>query len=147
MKRALKLFAIVERFSFSSPPRALFFKATLFTLRLPQSTTNIRLTMFDHVSNYPKDCFSRIGEQLCAATEGEAEMCLIDGEKYTSRAQSNTLKYFFQPDRLLRPSTHGKGLASAKKMDGKILEKFCCILGMCSDRFWVSMGSVDLFSW
>ena len=97
MKRALNFFAIVERFSFSSPPRALFFKATLFTLRVPQSTTNIRLTMFDHVSNYPKDCFSRIGEQLFAAAEGEAEMCLIDGEKYESRAQRNTLSTVYGP--------------------------------------------------
>ena len=93
--------------------------------------------MPDHDSNYPKDCSSRIGEQLCAAAEGEAEVCLIDGEKYESGAQRNTLKYFFRPDRLLSPSTHGKGLASAKIANEKNPEKFCRILGMCCDRFWV----------
>ena len=61
----------------------------------PQSTTSIRLTMPDHVSKYPKDCSSRIGEQLCAAAECEGEMCLIDGKKYESRAQRSTLSTFF----------------------------------------------------
>ena len=74
--------------------------------------------MFDHVSNYPKDCSSRIGEQLGAATEGEAEMCLIDGEKYESGAPTNT-QYFFWPDQLLSPSSHEKGLASAKIVNEK----------------------------
>ena len=73
--------------------------------------------MFYHFSNYPKDC--RIGEQLRAATEGEADMCLIDGEKYESGAQRNTLKYFLRPDQLLSPSTHGKELASAKIVNEK----------------------------
>ena len=35
--------------------------------RAPHSTTIVRLTMPDHDSNYPKDCSSSIGEQLCAA--------------------------------------------------------------------------------
>ena len=49
-------------------------------------------------------------------------MCLIDGEKYESGDQRNTLKYFFRPDRLLSPSTHGKGLASAKIVNEKNLK-------------------------
>ena len=54
--------------------------------------------MPDHDSNYPKDCSSRIGEQLYAAAEGEAEVCLIDGEKYESGVQGNTLtSTFFGP--------------------------------------------------
>ena len=50
-----------------------------------------------NVSNYSKDCSSLIGEQFCAAAVGKAEMCLIDGEKYESRAQRNTLSTFFGP--------------------------------------------------
>ena len=73
--------------------------------------------MPDHVSNYPKDCSSWIGEQLCAVAEGEAEMSLIDGKKYESRAQRNTLGIFFGPIGFcqnLSLSTHGKQLAIAK---------------------------------
>ena len=71
-------------------------------------------------------------------------MCLIDGEKYTSRAQSNTLKYFFQPDRLLRPSTHGKGLASAKicserkKILKNSAEPLVCIVINCGSKWGLS---------
>ena len=67
------------------------------TLVAPQSTTSNRFRMPDHVSNYPKDCSSWIGEQLCATAVGKAEVCLIDGEKYESRAQKNTLVTFFGP--------------------------------------------------
>ena len=77
------------------------------TFGAPQSIASIHLTMPDHVSNYPKDCSSWIGEQLCAVAEGEAEMSLIDGKKYESRAQRNTLKHFFRPDWLLSPPTNG----------------------------------------
>ena len=57
-------------------------------------------------------------------------MCLIDGEKYESRAQRNTLNTFFWSYRLLSPPTHGKGLASTKIVDEKKSEKFCSTLGM-----------------
>ena len=49
-------------------------------------------------------------------------MFLIDGEKYESRAQRNTLNTFFWSYRLLSPPTHGKGFATAKKVDEKILK-------------------------
>ena len=120
--------------------------ATYFTLGAPQSTTSISLTMLDYVSNYPKDFSSRLGEQLWAAAEGEEEMCLIDGEKYESRAQRNTLSTFFGPIGFWALPLMEKGSPLPRKWTKKS-EKFCGILGMCSDRFWVSMGSVDLFSW
>ena len=91
--------------------------AASFTLGAPQSTTSICLTMHDYVSNYPKDFSSRLGKQLWAAAEGEEEMCRIDGEKYESRAQRNTLGIFFGPISFcqnLSLSTHGKQLAIAK---------------------------------
>ena len=120
--------------------------ATYFTLGAPQSTTCICLTMHDYVSNYPKDFSSRLGEQLWAAAEGEEEMCLIDGEKYERRAQRNTLSTFFGPIGFWALSPMEKGSPLPRKWTKKS-EKFCGILGMCSDRFWVSMGSVDSFSW
>ena len=56
-----------------------------------------------------KRFFQQVGEQLWAAAEGEEEMCLIDGEKYESRAQRNTLKYFFRPEQLLALPLMDKG--------------------------------------
>ena len=109
--------------------------ATYFTLGAPQSTTSIRLTLLDYVSNYPKDFSSRLGEQLWAAAEGEE-----------SRAQRNTLSTFSGPISFWALPLMEKGSPVPRKWTKKS-EKFCGILGMCSDRFWVSMGSVDLFSW
>ena len=120
--------------------------ATYFTSGASQSTTSIRLTMPDYASYYPKDFSSRLGEQLWAAAEGEEEMCLIDGEKYESRAQRNTHSTFFGPIGFWALPLMEKGSPLPRKWTKKS-EKFCGILGMCSDRFWVSMGSVDLFSW
>ena len=120
--------------------------ATSFTFGAPQSTTSIRLTMLDYVSNYPKDFSNRLGKQLWAAAEGEEEMCLIDGEKYESRAQRNTLSTFSGPISFWALPLMEKGSPLPRKWTKKS-EKFCGILGMYSDRFWVSMGSVDLFSW
>ena len=71
-------------------------------------------------------------------------MRLIDGEKYESGAQRNTLKYFFRPDRLLSPSTHGKGLASAKIVNEKNSEKFCGILGICVVIDFGSKGGLSV---
>ena len=82
------------------------------TFGAPQSIASIHLTMPDHVSNYPKDCSSWIGEQLCATAVGKAEVCLIDGDKAGPREIH--FSTFFWPDQLLSPPTHGKGLASAK---------------------------------
>ena len=93
-----------------------------------------------------KRFFQQVGEQLWAAAEGEEEMCLIDGERYESRAQRNTLSTFFGPIGFWALSPMEKGSPLPRKWTKKS-EKFCGILGMCSDRFWVLMGSVDLFSW
>ena len=120
--------------------------ATYFTLGAPQSTTSISLTMLDYVSNYPKDFSSRLGKQLWAAAEGEEEMCLIDGEKYESRAQRNTLSTFFGPIGFWALPLMEKGSPLPRKWTKKS-EKFCGILGMCSDWYQVLMGSVDQFSW
>ena len=88
----------------------------------------------------------KLGEQLWAAAEGEEEMCLIDGEKYESRAQRNTLSTFSGPISFWALPLMEKGSPVPRKWTKKS-EKFCSILGMCSDQFWVSMASVDLFSW
>ena len=119
--------------------------ATYFTFGAPKSTTSIRLKLLNYNSNYPKDFSCRLGEQLWAAAEGKEEMCLIDGEKYESRAQRNTLSTFSGPIGFWALPLMEKGSPLPKKWTKKS-EKFCGILGMCSDRFWASMASVDLFS-
>ena len=99
--------------------------------------------MPDHDSNYPKDCSTRIGEQLCA--EGGAEVCLIDGEKYESGVQGNTLtSTFFGPISFWTLPLMEKGSPVPRKWTKKNSEKFCGILGICVVIDFGSKGGLSV---